>query len=317
MKIGIYTPDGISPTEGGAYGYYFQLLSELLSNETKHQFVLLVGNNSQNYKHLFNREHSSINISSRSDAKLFCWKLLSLIGNNFSMKQFEGYFKNLYEQRLTKKLHDQGIQFIYNLPTGEYLTRDIPFLANVWDMGHRNVSHFPEISANGEFEKREFYCNNILPRAALIATESKAGKEDVEFYFRVKPEKIIVLPLFPGNVINVYVSKEEQIQWLKSKKLTQYSYLFYPAQFWAHKNHINLLKAIALLKQKFNITVPLVLSGSDKGNLKHIQKTISDLHLQNHVHCIGFVSEKEIRILYENALALIMPTFLGPTTMPI
>src|SRR6185369_11002066 len=32
---------------------------------------------------------------------------------------------------------------------------------------------------------------------------------------------------------------------------------------------------------------------------------------------LGFISEKEIKILYQNATALIMPTFLGQTNMPL
>ena len=44
-------------------------------------------------------------------------------------------------------------------------------------------------------------------------------------------------------------------------------YIYYPAQFWAHKNHIYILKAIKILREMKNIDVDVVFSGSNKGNL--------------------------------------------------
>ncbi len=320
MRIGIYIPSDIIPSEGGAFGYYHQLLKELLSRETQHQFVLLCGNADTTFlkkNNISSQKIPLINISAKSDGILFFLKLGERFSRRTYCKQIENYFSNRIANRYAQILTSKGIQFIYYMVIGEYLTLDIPFLANVWDMGHRNVNFFPEVSAKGEFEKRERRYNKILPRAALIATESEAGKKDIEFYFRIKQEKIIVLPLFPGNVVNVNVTQEEQNQWMNEKGLVSKCFLFYPAQFWAHKNHINLLKAIALLKKQYKIEVPLVLTGSDKGNFSYVKNKIAEYNLQKQVHYLGFVSEKEMRILYENAMALVMPTFLGPTTMPI
>src|SRR5207253_1351991 len=42
-------------------------------------------------------------------------------------------------------------------------------------------------------------------------------------------------------------------------------FLFYPAQFWAHKNHVNLLHALRLLHDEHSLELRLVLTGSDQG----------------------------------------------------
>ena len=125
-----------------------------------------------------------------------------------------------------------------------------------------------------------------------------------------------MMPMFPGPVVDVVVPKTDQKLFLDRSGQIEGSYLFYPAQFWQHKNHINLLKALKILKEKFDLIVPLVLVGSDKGNLNEVIANISLLGLSSQVHYMGFVSLSEQRTLYENALALVMPTFLGPTNMP-
>ena len=53
-------------------------------------------------------------------------------------------------------------------------------------------------------------------------------------------------------------------------------YLFYPAQFWPHKNHITLLAALALLRER-GITERLVLCGSDRSGRDKIDA--GDPHL--------------------------------------
>src|SRR5205823_15069226 len=48
------------------------------------------------------------------------------------------------------------------------------------------------------------------------------------------------------------------------------NYIFYPAQFWTHKNHVRILRAILHLKQKYNLRLPVVFAGSDQGNESYI-----------------------------------------------
>ena len=98
---------------------------------------------------------------------------------------------------------------------------------------------------------------------------------------------------------------------LKTKK-----YLFYPAQFWPHKNHINLIKALSALKNE-SVTIDLILTGSDQGNYEFVMNYLNSTSVRDQVRYFGFVSDEEMKVLYTNALALVFPTLLGPTNMPI
>jgi glycosyltransferase involved in cell wall biosynthesis len=56
--------------------------------------------------------------------------------------------------------------------------------------------------------------------------------------------------------------------------------------------------------------------GSDKGNLAYVQKITSDQKMTPNVHFLGFVSSEDLISLYQNAYALVFPTFFGPDNVP-
>jgi glycosyltransferase involved in cell wall biosynthesis len=91
--------------------------------------------------------------------------------------------------------------------------------------------------------------------------------------------------------------------------------LFYPAQFWPHKNHAVLLYALKCLKEK-HILLDLVFVGQDKGNYSYIRRLSSKLGLDEQVHFCGFVPREDLIALYKNALCLTYPSFFGPENLP-
>ena len=93
-------------------------------------------------------------------------------------------------------------------------------------------------------------------------------------------------------------------------------FLLYPAQFWPHKNHVNLLKALDLLRKRDGITLDLVFTGSDKGNQHYVRDKVREWGLSEQVFDLGFVSREELNALYGSALALIFPSFFGPDNIP-
>ncbi len=116
----------------------------------------------------------------------------------------------------------------------------------------------------------------------------------------------------------------ENISLLRAKRiLKKYNlparFIFYPAQFWPHKNHQNLIKALAILKKR-NIIIPLVLIGAKKeewGEFDRVMSLIKKEGLEKQVYYPGYVNNKEVGALYKLALAMIMPTFLPTSNYPV
>ena len=59
-----------------------------------------------------------------------------------------------------------------------------------------------------------------------------------------------------------------------------------------------------------------IFSGSDQGNLSYIKDMTKKFNLEKKVIFTGFVSNEEIKDLYLQSFALVMPTYFGPTNMP-
>jgi glycosyltransferase involved in cell wall biosynthesis len=93
-------------------------------------------------------------------------------------------------------------------------------------------------------------------------------------------------------------------------------YVFYPAQFWAHKNHVYLLEGLRILEELYGICIGAIFSGGDQGNLAYVHSYARRLNLEDRVRFIGFVDNEEIPELYRQSVALVMPSYFGPTNLP-
>jgi glycosyltransferase involved in cell wall biosynthesis len=144
-------------------------------------------------------------------------------------------------------------------------------------------------------------------------TGTHAGKDEIVHYYRVNPDNVIVIP-FPAPTF--VADNQRDVPDIRKKYGIRGDFLFYPAQFWPHKNHVNLLIALAILKQKKGMAIEMVFTGSDKGNVNHVLGRINELGLQDQVHYVGFTPREDLMALYSKALALTFPSFFGPDNIP-
>jgi glycosyltransferase involved in cell wall biosynthesis len=165
---------------------------------------------------------------------------------------------------------------------------------------------FPEVRSTGwTWENREAHYRRWLPPAAYVITGASALSEDLSRCYGISPRRIRVLPL-------VAPTRNASAREQSSGK----PFLFYPAQFWPHKNHVGLLHALKEVREKHGLDLDLVLCGSDKGNLSYIRETVAALGLQSSVRILGFVPDDELTALYQGATALVFPSFFGPDNLP-
>jgi len=191
----------------------------------------------------------------------------------------------------------------------------VPYIATVWDLAHRVHPYFPEVSVTGwKWKLRERHYRKLLPRAACIITGTEAGKREIAKFYQVPEELVQVVP-FPTPQFAIAPTEEDGKQAGSSFELPK-NYLFYPAQFWPHKNHVGLLLGMNILSKKHGLDFHLLLTGSDKGNLGHVREKVEELRLTDRVTFLGFVETGLLRKLYRHAFALLYPTFFGPDNLP-
>jgi glycosyltransferase involved in cell wall biosynthesis len=191
----------------------------------------------------------------------------------------------------------------------------LPYIATVWDLEHRNQPYFPEVSTTGvTWTARENVYSALLPRASLIITGTQAGKDEIVHYYRVNPGNVLVIP-FPVPAAAL-TSQPPDPAAIKKKYQINGGFLLYPAQFWPHKNHVNLVRALRALRDQGHLDLSLVLTGSDKGNLAHVMAEAAKLDLSGHVLAPGFVSREDLNDLCRASAALVFPSFFGPDNLP-
>ncbi|HKK16250.1 MAG TPA: glycosyltransferase family 1 protein [Gammaproteobacteria bacterium] len=308
MKIGIYL-NYSSPGIGGGYIFEQQLLEQLIAVQsmTKHEFVVLFRgkyDSSGRIDVIDLNEGSGKNPGLVRKIRNYCIKRQYNITSN----------EELERARVEKILRENRIQFLIYLKQGDLLTFDIPYLTVVWDIQHRIQPFFPEVSYNRAWQKREFTLHILLQRATFVVTGTKAGKRQLEKYYQIDPERIIVNPM-PLPQLDTEVDKDEVRNVLERHHLSG-NYLLYPAQFWPHKNHMALLRTIRLLKDKYNLEFDLVCTGSDMGNRSYIENSAARLGIGDNFRYLGFVDRKELSVLYKKAFALSFVSFFGPDNIP-
>jgi glycosyltransferase involved in cell wall biosynthesis len=209
-----------------------------------------------------------------------------------------------------------GIQFLLRLvPWLEGITMDIPFAMMVWDLQHRTNPWFPEVSSTNEWQRRERSYSELLRRASILYTGTMTGRDELQTYYQVPPERVCVLPFgTPTFALDAANSPR------KPERLSRFDlptdYLFYPAQFWPHKNHVVLLEACKIVRDKTGWNLGVAFSGSDKGNVDYIEEYAQRLGLQDSTKFLGFVDRDELVELYKSAYCLVFPTFFGPDNLP-
>jgi len=197
---------------------------------------------------------------------------------------------------------------------GFFDTLNMPYIATVWDVQHLTHPWFPEVSSDWRWEYRELFLQRHLRRATAVITGTEVGKAELVSFYRIPENRIYILP-HPTPSFTLAEADTDGACAIEKFKLSN-NYLLYPAQFWAHKNHVNLLLAMKFLGDGGHPVPDLALVGSDKGNREFIKGKAAELGLSNRVHFLGFVTTGELVALYKQAGTLVYPSFSGPENLP-
>jgi len=231
----------------------------------------------------------------------------------FDLVQIALELKSPFERALIR----DGIDVVHFTSTSKrhLLLYQLPFIITIFDGCHRDAPEFPEVRTFGEFERREILFRLASTKAVAVIVNASELIDDLCRRYAMERERAICIPFSPST----YVSRSAPDAAADAAVLAKYrldpGYLFYPAQFWPHKNHVTLLAALALLRER-GITERLVLCGSNRSGRDKIDLAIRNLGLSDQISIIGFVDSAELGALYRGASALVMPTYFGPTNLP-
>jgi glycosyltransferase involved in cell wall biosynthesis len=214
-----------------------------------------------------------------------------------------------------KKLIENGCDLVYFLTQSSTpkILQQTNFITTVFDLCHRDMPEFPEVRSFGKFQIIEKHFKDNLSSAVIVVTESESLSDSVSRRYGIDRDRCLAMPMAKSPFLQVGIPVATSLV-LKKYNLVA-GYYFYPAQFWAHKNHIRILQALIHLRNE-GVKYNVVFSGGDKGNKRYLEDFISQNLLDEQVKFLGFIPCEDMQGLYEGSSAVIMPTYFGPTNLP-
>lgn len=195
---------------------------------------------------------------------------------------------------------------------GAFLT-DVPSIYHPWDLQHR---HLPQLFSRRDWVYREVTYPAFCRQARLVAVASEWTKRDLMRHYALSDEKVQVVSV--GPVLAAYPTPTpDDLEAARRKFSLPPAFAFYPAQTWPHKNHLALLEALALLRDRHGLQVPLVSSGHRNEFFARIEARARELALQAQVQFPGFVTPLELACLYRLCRCVVFPSRFEGWGLPV
>ena len=305
FKLGVFLSYR-SPEEGGGFTITYDILNSILTANIvkKHiNFIILNDKNHILKKKIIKAGFQCYELKD----KYFLLKIKSFIFSLFPflLKIYNFFNFNQY-LNLQKK---NKINTVWFLSAEYYYPLFSKYVSTVWDLQHITHHKFPE--TGGFFRKiyRKHVIKNFLKKSYKIITGSNVLIEIIKKKYDINRNKIIYNQ-HPTPSIFLKKPKER-------KKVNFKNYFLYPANFWQHKNHLNLFEGFKNFNKKYNFKFKLILVGDIKDKLyfQKINKHYLNDFKKNFI-ILKFVSINKLINLYDHCLALIYSSYAGPENLP-
>jgi len=175
-------------------------------------------------------------------------------------------------------------------------------------------------------------------RAVRIVCEASHVREDIIRIFKVPRDNVDVIVAPPLATLRAPMAPSDLEEVRTRLKLPE-RFVFFPAQFWRHKNHLRLIEAFKLVVSS-EPDLKLVLTGNKKKPVwdpnspwhmanrarrrrdsgeeyEAVMSRIGSTGLERNVTHLGYVEQRDLQAIYQLALALVMPSLYESVSIPV
>lgn len=203
---------------------------------------------------------------------------------------------------------------VIHFPYQDFVNCRMPAIYNPHDLQHL---HYPQFFTPEEIKRREITYPAACRAAQTVVAASQFVKQDITEKYNVGADKIQVISWSPPEIAVNDFTEEKAGFLLKKYDCPPHPFILYPAMTWEHKNHIRLLEAIALLRERDGLKITLVCTGHKNDFYPVIEKRLRELNLVSQVKFTGIVDYEELSIFYRLAQFVIVPTLFEAASAPL
>ncbi len=225
-----------------------------------------------------------------------------------SIRVLNAISKMIFKKNIFLRQFKREIDLIFPNPRGIFFEKVAESKKYFW-ISDFQEEYFPYFFDSTELAHRKHVNINISLFSEKLILSSLAAKKDFVKFYPFARTSVSILNFAVTHPQYNHINIEE----LKQKYKIPKTYFFSPNQFWIHKNHITVIKAIELLKNKGKEVIVLF-SGKeyDHRDAKYadgLKNYVKDNDLSSTIRFLGFIDRKEQLQIMKHANAIIQPSF--------
>jgi glycosyltransferase involved in cell wall biosynthesis len=191
---------------------------------------------------------------------------------------------------------------------------EIPAVCVVYDLQYKS---YPQFFSSAETSQRERTFHDACRKASAIGVISDYVRKSVIEAKLIAPERVFTTYIrLPHRLPSLDASQVGDT--LTRLDIKSGEYVFYPANFWRHKNHEILVTGFLMARARgLPEHLKLVFTGAPSERMDELARAAAALGLQDRVVFAGFVAETEFAVLLKNCLAVVFPSLYEGFGMPV
>lgn len=202
---------------------------------------------------------------------------------------------------------------VVHFPFQSFVSCALPCVYNPHDLQHLHLPQFfpPEVIA-----WREALYRAACRQARTVVVASQWTRQDVIKHYDVNPDKVQVIPwALPSHTRREMTASE--LDSVREKYDLKEPFALYPAATWEHKNHLRLLEALALLRERDGLKVNLICTGYQTDFWPRIERRLRELRLERQAKFLGAIPLADLEAVYRLSLFVVIPTLFEAASAPL
>lgn len=233
------------------------------------------------------------------------------------LRRIYRFMRRHYREKLHRHgpLSARGVDLLFcpfTAPT--FSEPGIPVVSLICDLQHKE---YPQFFAPQEIDTREFFYTEVCRRADAVICISDSTRASVIRHLKTDPEKTHTIPICIQSRLTGGDSSRMS-EHLRDLHIDGTPYMFYPANFWPHKNHHLLLTAYGMyLYRHPGRAMDLVFTGALDDAQRELQEKVRRMGLDQHIHFLGYLPDDQLTAVWQGCSFLVFPSLYEGFGIPV